>query len=109
VNSQERIDRSKQSASKLLEVVESLEGDNKELHDFLAGSSLCEGCQSRRVERKIIATPRIQVEEKCEALTARVSELEAALREIDKVARRSARTSRDWLIAVCSLALKSKE
>jgi len=31
--------------------------------DFLAGSSLCEGCQVKRGERRIIATPRIQVEE----------------------------------------------
>ena len=49
--------------------------------DFVAGTSLCEGCQQKRVERRIIATPRIQVEEERDALRA-TAEVVEILEEI---------------------------
>lgn len=42
----------------------------KEAFGFLAATSLCEGCQKKREERRIIATPRIQVEEELDRLRA---------------------------------------
>ena len=41
--------------------------------DFLAGSSLCDGCQAKREERRILATPRIQVEEERDELRAQLA------------------------------------
>lgn len=50
------------------ERIAKLECELKEAHDFMAASSLCEGCQKKREERAIIATPRIQVEEERDRL-----------------------------------------
>ena len=45
-----------------------LEADFAEANEFMAATSLCEGCQVKRAERAIIATPRIQVEEERDEL-----------------------------------------
>jgi len=56
-----------------------------------AGSSLCEGCQKKRWERRIIATPRIQVEEERDQLRARIAELERITLFVREVAAANAR------------------
>lgn len=63
-----------------IEEIERLRGELHYYQDFMAGSSLCEGCQQKREERRIIATPRIQVEEERDSLRARIAELEGEIR-----------------------------
>lgn len=74
-----------------LEKIADLEAQLAETNAFLAASSLCEGCQQKRVERAIIATPRIQVEEERDSLrreltTSRQRE-QAAVDRIKEIAR----------------------
>jgi hypothetical protein len=55
--------------------LDALTAERNALRDICAGSSLCTGCQKKRNERKIIATPRIQVEEERDALREEVERL----------------------------------
>ena len=57
----------------------SYEAKIKDMFDFLAATSLCEGCQKKRLERRIIATPRIQVEEERDRLRGDSALLDALL------------------------------
>ena len=59
--------------------VSELEKQLKDARDFMAGTSLCEGCQRKREERKIIATPRIQVEEERDRLRQALADLRALI------------------------------
>jgi hypothetical protein len=73
-----------------------LEKENRELVEFLAASSLCEECQKFRERRAIIASPRIQVEERCDQLK---KELAEAAREINcagPVAHRIRVLKQEW-------------
>ncbi len=56
--------------------------ENERLLELAAGSSLCEACQKKRMERRIIATPRIQVEEERDRLRAENERLREALRSV---------------------------
>ena len=47
--------------------------------NFCAATSLCEGCQKKREERAIIATPRIQVEEDRDSLRQQLAEAKKLL------------------------------
>ena len=50
-----------------------LRAELDERWEFLAATSLCKGCQQKREERAIIATPRIQVEEERDTLRAQLA------------------------------------
>ena len=63
--------------------IDQLLASSADMASFMAGTSLCEGCQVKREERRIIATPRIQVEEERDALRAQLAELCSALQGLD--------------------------
>jgi hypothetical protein len=58
----------KQANLDLLAERDRLKDQVKDLTEICAGSSLCKACQQKREERRIIATPRIQVEEERDRL-----------------------------------------
>ena len=62
--------------------LDALTAERNALRDICAGSSLCTGCQKKRNERKIIATPRIQVEEERDALREEVEGLKNVKRKL---------------------------